>query len=505
MTGTSAAGALALAMLTLPLAASAQDDARLGTVHFETSCNEQAQRRFDRAMRYQHSFWYQSSVEIFEDVLKADPDCGIANWGIALSLLLNPHAPPPAPNLSRGLAAIEKGKAVGAKTQREREYIDALAVMYVDHDKVPHGRRVQAYLKAMEALAARYPQDDEAQILYAIALNVAASPNDKTYANQLKGAAILEPIFTQKPNHPGVAHYLIHLYDTPELAEKGLDAARRYAAIAPAAPHALHMPSHIFTRMGAWKESIASNAVSANAAKASKEFDDQLHAQDYMVYAYLQIGQDERARALVSEMHATGGINPNRFTAPYALAVAPARYAIERADWNAAAALETPPSRFPQADALTHFSRALGSARLGNAETAKREAAALTELREKLRSAKDAYWTEQVDIQVQVANAWILFAEGKHTDALKAMSAAADAEDRTEKHPITPGVPTPARELYGAMLLERGMANGGVGGVRGHAEEGAKPARGDLRRRQGRRAARRSCHRAAVLFQGRCA
>jgi tetratricopeptide (TPR) repeat protein len=318
---------------------------------------------------------------------------------------------------------------------------------------------VQAYLKAMEALAARYPQDDEAQILYAIALNVAASPNDKTYANQLKGAAILEPIFTQKPTHPGVAHYLIHLYDTPGLAEKGLDAARRYAAIAPAAPHALHMPSHIFTRIGAWKESIASNAVSANAAKASKEFDDQLHAQDYMVYAYLQIGQDEKARALVSEMHATGGINPNRFTAPYALAVAPARYAIERADWNAAAALETPSSRFPQADALTHFSRALGSARLGNAETAKREAAALAELREKLRSSKDAYWTEQVDIQVQVANAWILFAEGKHTDALKAMSAAADAEDRTEKHPITPGVPTPARELYGAMLLERGMAN----------------------------------------------
>ena len=203
--------------------------------------------------------------------------------------------------------------------------------MYADHDKVPHGARVQAYLKAMEALAARYPQDDEAQIFYAITLNVAASPNDKTYANQLKGAAILEPIFKRKPKHPGVAHYLIHLYDTPELAEKGLDAARRYAAIAPAAPHAQHMPSHIFTRVGAWKESIASNAASASAAKASKEFDDQLHAQDYMVYAYLQIGQDEKARDCDRRDARDPGINPNRFTGPYALAVSPARYAIERA------------------------------------------------------------------------------------------------------------------------------------------------------------------------------
>ena len=448
---------LCVAFSTAPLPVHAQDD-RLGMVHFETSCNEPAQRRFNRGMRYQHSFWYQSSGEIFEDVLKADPECGIAYWGIALSLLFNPHAPPPAPNLPRGLAAIEKGRMVGAKTQRERDYIDALGVMYVDHDKIPHGRRVQAYLKAMEGLAGRYPQDEEAQILYAIALNVAASPNDKTYANQLKGAAILEPIFTKRPHHPGVAHYLIHLYDTPELAEKGLDAARRYVTIAPAAPHAQHMPSHIFTRLGAWQESIASNEASANAAKASREFDDQLHAQDYMVYAYLQIGQDERARALIAEMQATSGINPNRFTAPYALAIGPARYAIERSDWKTAAAVEPRPSRFPQADALAHFARAVGSARLGNLDAAKAELATLTDLREKLRAAKDTYWTEQVEIQIQVADAWILFAGGRYANALTAMSSAADAEDRTEKHPVTPGVPAPARELYGVMLLERGMA-----------------------------------------------
>ena len=437
-----------------------QDDTekQFGTVHFATSCNETAQRRFDRAMRYQHSFWYQASKEIFDDVLKADPECGIAYWGIALSLLFNPHAPPPAPNLPLGLAAIQKGKAVGAKTQRERDYIDALAVFYTDYDKMPHGARVQAYLKAMEALAQKYPDDDEAQIFYAITLNVAASPNDKTYSNQLKGAALLEPIFRRQPRHPGVAHYLIHLYDTPALAEKGLDAARRYAGIAPAAPHAQHMPSHIFTRVGAWNDSIASNTASARAAKDGKDFDEQLHAMDYMVYAYLQLARDQEARVVVDDMNAVIGTNPDRFVGPYALAVAPARYALERGDWKGAAQLQVKPSKFAYADAMTHFARALGAARSGNPEAARADVARLAELRETLRQAKDSYWAEQVDIQRQVATAWVLYAEGKYDDALKAMSAAADAEDKTEKHPVTPGVPTPARELLGAMLLDREMA-----------------------------------------------
>jgi tetratricopeptide (TPR) repeat protein len=433
-------------------------DQRFGTVHFATSCNDTAQRRFDRGMRYQHSFWYRESKEIFEDVLKADPECGIAYWGIALSLLINPHAPPPGPNLPLGLTAIQKGKAVGAKTQRERDYIDALAVFYTDYDKIPHAARVQAYLKAMETLAGRYSDDEEAQIFYAITLNVAASPNDKTYANQLKGAAILEPIFRRQPRHPGVAHYLIHLYDTPALAEKGIEAAKRYSAIAPAAPHAQHMPSHIFTRVGAWKESIASNAESARAAKDGKEFDDQLHAMDYMVYAYLQLGQDQKAQAVVSELIAVTGINPDRFVGPYALAVSPARYVVERGDWKSAAELQVRPSKFAYADAMTHFARALGAARMGNPGAARVDIAKLAELREKLRAANDAYWSEQVDIQWQVATAWVLHAEGKFDEALKAMSAAADAEDKTEKHPVTPGVPTPARELYGTMLLERGQA-----------------------------------------------
>src|SRR5262245_32177396 len=410
-----------MASIAFPAPVFAQDesDQRLGTVHFETSCNEVAQRRFDRAMRYQHSFWYRESKELFEEVLKADPDCGIAYWGIALSLLNNPHAPPPVGNLPLGLAAIEKAKAVGAKTQRERDFINAMSTFYTDFDKVDHRSRVLAYLKAMEGLAQAYPNDDEAQILYAIELNVAAPPSDKTYAMQLKGAAILEPIFQRQPRHPGVAHYLIHLYDTPALAEKGLDAAKRYSQIAPAAPHTQHIPSHIFTRVGYWKDSISSKTESAPAAKASNEAHDQLHAMDYLVYAYLQTGQDAKARAVIDEMRGVSGFTETFIAGPYALAVSPARYAIERGDWDAAAQLAVRPSPLAHAEAMTHFARAFGAARSGKPEPAKADVAKLAELREKLREAKDAYWAEQVDIQWQVATAWVLYAEGKYEDALR--------------------------------------------------------------------------------------
>jgi tetratricopeptide (TPR) repeat protein len=438
----------------------AQDDVdqRFGTVHFATSCNDTAQRRFDRGMRYQHSFWYSQAKEIFEEVAKADPECGMAYWGVALSLLNNPHNAPPASNLPQGLAAIQKAKAVGAKTQRERDYIDALAVMYVDYDKIDHRTRVQSYLKAMEALAGRYADDDEAQIAYAITLNVAASPADKTYANQLKGAAILEPLFKRYPQHPGVAHYLIHLYDYPAIADKGLDAAMRYSKIAPAAPHAQHMPSHIFTRVGYWKDSIVSNIASVRAARADKAASDQLHGQDYMVYAYLQIGQDRNAQAVVDDMAQSGNFNPDVMGAPYALAASPARYAVERGDWQRAAQLEVRPTKFAHVMAITHFARALGAARSGKPEAAQADVAKLAELRDKLRENKDAYWSGIVDIQWQVANAWLLFAQGKQDEALKVMSAAADAEDKTEKAPVTPGPLAPSRELYGAMLLEHGKA-----------------------------------------------
>ena len=442
---------------TSPSVAQENADQKLGTVHFETSCNETAQRRFDRAMRYQHSFWYTASKEIYEETLKADPACAIAYWGIALSFLNNPHSPVPAPNLPLGLAAIEQAKAVGAKTQRERDYVDALSVMYVDYDKIPHQARVQSYLKAMEALASRYPADDEAQIFYSIALNVAASAADKTYANQLKGAAILEPILERQPQHPGVAHYLIHLYDYPPIAAKGLPPALRYAKIAPNAPHAQHMPSHIFTRVGYWKDSIAANAASVQAAKASKEIGDQLHGQDYLVYAYLQLGQDNDALAIVNEI-AAARPDADAFAAAFAQAAAPARYMVERGDWNGAANLEVKPSKFPHAMAITHFARAIGAARAGKTEAAKVDTAKLAELRDRLREAKNSYWAGQVDVQEQIATAWVLYADGKHDEALKVMSAAVDAEDKTEKSPVTPGPLAPARELYGFMLIDRGMS-----------------------------------------------
>lgn len=448
-----------IAGMSLSTVAIGQDetDQRLGTVHFPTTCNAIAQRRFDRAMRFQHSFWYRQSQEVFEDVLKADPECVIAFWGMALSLLNNPHNAPPPENLPIGLAFLQQAKAIGAKSDRERDFIDALLVLYTDYNKVARGPRLQAYLKAAEALAQRYPNDDEAQINYAITLNVSASPNDKTFAQQLKGAAILEPIFRRQPRHPGVAHYLIYLYDYPAIADKGLDAARRYSQIAPSAPHALHMPSHIFTRVGAWTDSIASNTASKTAAKASRETGDALHAGDYMVYAFLQLGQDGRARETIEEMNVIAG-NSELAAANFGLNASPARYVMERADWKGAADLKVRSTRFPQVEAITLFSRAIGAARSGKLDTIKADIARLAELRDRLVVARDPDWSEQVDIQRQITSAWLLFAEGKHDAALNAMSVAADAEDRTEKSPVTPGPIVPARELYGSMLLERGMA-----------------------------------------------
>ena len=313
----------------------------------------------------------------------------------------------------------------------------------------------------MDDVAARYSNDDEVQIYYALALNIAASPSDKTYANQLKAAAILEPIAKRRPQHPGVAHYLIHTYDYPALAQKGLDAALRYAKIAEAAPHAQHMPSHIFTRVGYWQESIASNAAAAKLAKDGKEPDDQLHASDYMVYAYLQLGRDREARALIDDMKTVTGYNAERNTGPFALAASPARYAVERGDWAQAARLEIHPSKFGYVEAIGHFARGVGAARSGNLDVAKAEVAKLTELRDKLRETKDAYWSQQVDIQAQIASGWVLFAEGKHGEALNALSAAADAEDKTReghRHAGAAGSRTRAlwRDVDGAGHGSRG-------------------------------------------------
>ena len=436
-----------------PVSGEDETDQRFGTVHFATSCNETAQRRFDRAMRYQHSFWYQSSKEIFEDVLKADPACGIAYWGIALSLLYNPHAPPPVPNLPLGLAALQKAKAVGAGTQRERDYIDALTVFYTDYDKVPHGARVQAYLKAMEALAARYPDDDEAQIFYALYLAGTQTASDQTYSAYLKAAAILEKQFAKHPNHPGAAHYLIHSYDAPPIAVQGLPAARRYAAIAPDAPHALHMPSHIFTRVGAWTDSATTNRRAEETARRSSVPDDVLHAIDYQVYAALQLGRDAEAKRAI-ERGAPEAARYERNSGAYGLAASTARYAMERGDWKTAAQLKPQASKWPYADAMTHFARAVGAARSGDAGAAQDDAAQLAKLRDVLAAGKDAYWTEQVEIQRLAAQAWIELAQGRREPALALMRQSADRQDAAEKATVTPGHLAPSRELLGEMLLE---------------------------------------------------
>jgi hypothetical protein len=441
-----------------PLVAQNDVDQQLGSVHFKTSCNDVAQRRFDRGMRYQHSFWYLNAKEIFEEAIKADPTCAMAYWGIALTLMDNPHAAIPRPNLAPGLAAITKAKEIGGKTERERDYIDTLMVMYADYENVPHAQRMRALRDAQAQVAAKYQDDDEAQIAYAITLNTSADLNDKTYAQQTKGAEILEPMSVRLPQHPGVTHYLIHLYDYPATAQKGLDAANRYAKIAPAAPHAQHMPSHIYTRVGYWKESIDSNTASVKAAKAEKSVGNYLHAQDYMVYAHLQLAQDQQARAVMDDMLRETDFKATVAAADYALAASPARYAIDRGDWETASQLSVRPSGLNYAMAVSHFARALGAARSGKPEAAKADIQKLAELRDKLREAKDNYWSGIVDIQRQVAVAWLLHAEGKYDEALKAMSAAADAEDKSEKHVITPGPLAPARELYGFMLIDRGMA-----------------------------------------------
>jgi hypothetical protein len=424
----------------------------LGTVHFPVTCTPEAQQAFDEAMKLQHSFWYQAAHDAFSEVLRRDPECVMAYWGIAMTLLTNPFSPPPAKNLAEGWAALEQARALGAKTQREADYIAALSEFYRDADTTDHRTRVAAYEEAMARLHARYPDDSEAAIYYALALNVAALPTDKTYAKQLGAAEILEAEVARQPDHPGVVHYLIHTYDYPPLAERGLEAANRYAELAASAPHALHMPSHIFTRLGYWDDSIETNLRSAEAARAGKEINGELHARDYMVYAYLQTGRDEAARQAIAEAQQFAGAESASPTGPFALAAMPARFAMERGAWEEAANLTPQSSKFAFADAITHFARAVGLARSGRPEAAAADVEALQRLADALRSS-NAYWAEQVDIQHMAATAWVAYAEGRHDEALALMSRAAEIEAGTEKHALTPGPLAPAREQLAEMLL----------------------------------------------------
>lgn len=439
---------------------------KLGEVQFQVLCKAAAQKEFNRGMALFHSFWFEPAKKSFAKVLEHDPECGMAHWGIAIMSMGNPFAWPTNPVAMKSAAtAAGEAQRVGAKTERERDYIAALSVFFKEWETTEHRPRAVAFEKAMADLSARYPQDDEAQILHALLLDATALPTDKSYANQLKAAGILEPMSKKYPNHPGVTHYLIHTYDYADLAEKGLPAARAYASIAPSVPHALHMPSHIFSRLGLWQEMVDGNRISYQAARnelADKTLGvgtyDALHAMDYMVFGELQQAQDKAARQVVDEVGAIRRINVENFVAAYAFAAIPSRFALERGDWSAAAALKLSPgdlawNKFPQAEAILVYARGLGAARTGDVAAARKDMERLQTLNETMVAAKIGYWPGQTDFQIKALSAWIALTE-QHTDeAVQLMRAAAEAEEASDKHPVTPGNIVPSRQLLAEMLL----------------------------------------------------
>jgi tetratricopeptide (TPR) repeat protein len=461
-------------LLAMPALAAAQGEdhshhgaapGAVGTVSFDTSCKPAVKDAFNHAVAELHSFWFPEARAGFEGVLKTDPECAMAYWGIALTHWGNPFAGlRSAQAIAAGKAAIEKGQSTGSPTPREKGYIDAVAGLFSSADPATQRARVVAYEGATEMVAAHNPADVEARIFWALAIAQTALPTDKSFAQNLKAAEILEPLYKKMPNHPGLAHYIIHSYDVPALAERALPAARAYADIAPSVPHALHMPSHTFTRVGLWKESVATNIKSASEAEKTGGVGEALHAMDYQTYAYLQMANDAQAKSVLD--HATtvatttasapgAAAGPNSF----AMAAIPARYAMERQQWGDAMALTVRPApNTPYTEAITHFARAVGAARAGKPADAAADIARLAAIHERELELKDAYWAEQVDIQRRVAEAWVAYANGQKEDGIKLLAAAAAAEDLTDKSAVTPGPLAPARELYGYMLLDAGRA-----------------------------------------------
>jgi hypothetical protein len=437
---------------------------KAGTVNFETSCSPAVKDDFNLAVAELHSFWFPEARALFQGIAKKDPNCAMAYWGVALTYWGNPFAGQRSPQvIANGKAAIDKAQSTGTPTPREKGYIDAVAGLFSSADVTTQRARVVAYEGATELVASQNRADVEARIFWALAIAQTALPTDKTFAQNLKAAEILEPLYKKMPNHPGLAHYIIHAYDVPALAAKALPAARAYADIAPSVPHALHMPSHTFTRVGEWKESVETNIRSAaEADKSGGGLGEGMHARDYMTYAYLQMGMDSQAKAVVEHAAAVAtkaAAGPSAADAgganTFALAAIPARYAMERGQWADAAMLKPYPApNTPYTEAITHFARAVGLARSGKPAEAAADIARLTALRDREIEMKDAYWTEQVDIQRRGAEAWVMFAEGKKAEGIAAMSAVADAEDKTDKAAVTPGPIAPAREMLGFMLLE---------------------------------------------------
>jgi hypothetical protein len=441
---------------------------KLGTVKFPTSCSKSAQKDIERGVAMLHSFWYNEAETTFSKVAAKNRDCAMAHWGIAMTLYKPLWAPPTANEVQKANEALAKTRAARKQTPRERAYIDALAEFFNGYDVYHHGRHAAAYASAMEKVQEKYPADVEAKIFYALALRATAAPTDKTYAVQKKVGAMLEPLFAAQPQHPGLAHYIIHTYDYPTLAERGLDAARRYAKIAPSSPHALHMPSHIFIRLGLWPDAIASNIASAEAAKqqaartGSKDMiAEQLHAMDYMMYAHLQRGEDLLAKQVQNEMQRITNVDRGIFSASYAAAAIPARYVLETRRWVEAAALPEPPAAPANvtywtdvANAITYHARALGAARMNRPTKTAENVAKLEAIRDRLIAAKRQDGADQVEIMRLEAGAWLALTNGEQNRAVELMRSAADLEDRTDKHPVTPGAVLPAREQLADILLE---------------------------------------------------
>jgi hypothetical protein len=427
----------------------------LGDVHFPVSCTPDAQAAFDQAMKLQHSFWYQAARDAFRRVRDRDPACVMAYWGEAMALLVNPFTVTTAANLRAGRALLDEAERIGAPTEREAGFVAALSALYANDDPATHRARLEAYERAMADLHRRFPDDAEVAIFYALSLTMAALPTDKTYARQMRAADILEREWQRQPRHPGIAHYLIHTYDTPALAERGVPAAERYAGIAADAPHALHMPSHIFTRVGRWEDSIETNRRSAETARAREAVFDEIHALDYMVYGYLQTGQVEAARRVVADLDRFATWNAPSPIFAWALTVMPARVALEREAWEDAAALSAGRQAAPLVVANTHFARAVGLARAGRPDQATADIDALKAAAAAL-AASDAYWAEQTGILLRSAEGWAAFARGQRDQALAILRDAADREARTDKHPVTPGPLFPAREQLAEMLLIMG-------------------------------------------------
>jgi tetratricopeptide (TPR) repeat protein len=460
-------------VILLPPAATAQEHPhgpqageRLGRVKFPITCSSTARARFEPAVAYLHSFWYEKAGVAFDQVVAADSTCAMGYWGQAMSRFHLLWTPPPPPDLAFGLAAAERGLTF-APTARERDYLDAIATYYRDYSTLGAKPRLEAYARAMEGTRARHPEDQEAAIFYAVALIAVgqANPTDTTLANQKQALGILEPLFRKNPQHPGLAHYLIHAADSPRLAPLGLYAARRYAEIAPDVPHAQHMPSHVFTLLGKWDDVITSNSRSAasarrfeSAEKLDAMWDQRGHALDYLVYAYLQEGRDREARSVVDEIGAaTRGFPPNSLINDYAIAAVPARYALERGQWLEATRLTVRPAPFWRAtEAITRFARALGGAKSGDTLLARTEVDSLAALEAAISGGgpQPYDWASQVKIQRLAAAAWLARSRGQFTESVRLATEAADLDDVTAKHPVTPGQVAPARELLGDLLLD---------------------------------------------------